>query len=186
MRALASGDRARRLSAVVSLAVVLTVDVVLTARPWPLCIVGLLDETAHLLTAWLFLAALLPERHRDLLPWALLGAVVIDLDHLPLYAWDVGAATDTGRPVTHSLSTVVLLLVLSAGRRLRTPLRGLALGVLLHLTRDLFTGPGVPLLWPASGASLLAPHPVYVVLLCAVTAAAVLRPGRPRAVTTAP
>ncbi|RFU22371.1 hypothetical protein [Geodermatophilus marinus] len=126
----------RGLTAVAALAVVLTLDTVAAARPWPLVVVGVLDEPAHLLTAWLLLTALLPERHRDLFPWALLAAVLIDLDHVPLYLWGVGAVTEFGRPVTHSLSLVVVLLALSwTGRRLRTPLGGLALGVLVHLAR---------------------------------------------------
>ena len=184
MRTVLTGDLGRRLSAVAALGVVLAVDAVLAAGQRPIVVVGLLDEPAHLLTAWLVLAALLPDRHGDLLPWALLGAVVIDVDHVPLYLWGVGAA-DGGRPVTHSLSTVVLLLVLSTGRRLRTPVLGLALGVPLHLTRDLFTGPGVPLFWPTSDANLLLPYPVYAGLLCVVTAVVVMRAGQSRRVSTA-
>lgn len=171
----------RRLAAVAALAVVLLLDTVAAARPWPLVVIGLLDEPAHFLTAWLLLTALLPDRSRALLPWALVAVVLIDVDHLPLFLWGVGAVAEFGRPVTHSLALAAALLVLSwTGGRVRTPLRGLALGVLLHLVRDLATGPGVPLLWPLDDSSVLAPYPAYVALLCLVTAVAVLRAGRSR------
>lgn len=169
----------RRLLAVLALATVLLLDAVLAAEHRPVVIEGLLDEPAHLLTAWLLLAALLPEGHRRLRPWALLGAVAIDLDHLPLYLWGVGTATLEGRPVTHSLTFVLALLILArVVVRYRLPLAGLALGVFLHLVRDIATGPGVPLAWPATDVSVLAPFAGYQALLVLVTAAAVLRPSR--------
>jgi hypothetical protein len=68
---------------------------------------GLLDESAHLATAWRFLAAFLPKRDRALLLWVLLGSVVIDVDHVPLYRWHLLAAGPGSRPVTHFLATVV-------------------------------------------------------------------------------
>jgi inner membrane protein len=158
--------RPSAIAAIAALAAVLAVDALISARPWPLPVIGVLDEIAHLLTAWLVLSAVLPARGRPLLPWALVGVVLVDVDHVPLYAWGVGAATDGGRPVTHSVGTVVLLMALSrAGRRLRTPASGFALGVLLHLLRDLFTGPGVPLLWPVIGTSVLMPYPAYAAVL---------------------
>jgi inner membrane protein len=76
--------------------------------------------------------------------------------------------------VTHCLLTVLVLLVgASVVRRGRTVLAALAAGVALHLLRDLGTGPGVPLLWPVSGASVLVPHSCYLgVLAVAVGTAA--------------
>ena len=62
--------------------------------------------------------------------------------------------------------------------RLRTPLSGLALGVVLHLVRDLITGRGVPLFWPVTGTSVLAPYALYVGLLSLAATWAVLRPAR--------
>ncbi|HYO35280.1 MAG TPA: metal-dependent hydrolase [Geodermatophilus sp.] len=184
MRTVPTGDLVRRLSAVAALGVVLAVDAVLATGQWPVVVVGLLDEPAHLLTAWLVLAALLPDRHGDLLPWALLGAVVIDVDHVPLYLWGVGTATGSGRPITHSLATVVALLALSrVSRGLRMPLCGLAVGLLLHLVRDLATGPGVPLLWPLTGTGVLVPYAGYAALLGLLALAIALRSGdgqRPR------
>jgi inner membrane protein len=148
--------------------------------------VALLDEPAHLLTAWLLLSVL-PLRRRVPWPWALVGAVAIDVDHVPLYLWHVGTATENGRPVTHGLLTLLALAAAALGvRRLRVPLLGLVCGVALHLVRDLGTGPGVPLVWPLSDASVLVPYAWYVALLAAATVVATVgsrvtsgqRPGR--------
>ena len=121
------------------------------------------------------------------MPWALLGAVVIDVDHIPLYVWDVGTADPEGRPVTHSLTVVLVLLALSRlPGRLRTPLSGLALGVLLHLVRDIVTGPGASLFWPIAGTSVLLPYPLYAGVLCLAAAWAVLRPRRQQPTAAGP
>jgi inner membrane protein len=170
----------RRVSAVAALVAILALDAIARAREWPLVVVGLLDEPAHLLTAWLLLAAVLPGRYRRLRRWALLGAVLIDVDHVPLFLWDVGAATAFGRPVTHSLALALVLLTLSWPRtRVQTPLRGLAVGVALHLVRDVATGPGLSLLWPVTSEGVLVAYSLYAALLCLATAAAVLRPEHP-------
>ncbi|WP_245820959.1 metal-dependent hydrolase [Geodermatophilus pulveris] len=145
-------------------------------RPWPLPVVGLLDEPAHLLTAWLFLAASPWARRRLDLRWVLLGAVAIDVDHLPLYLWGALASSPGGRPVTHSLITVLVLLVVAAlSRRLRTAATGVAVGVLLHFVRDVATGPGLPLAWPLCSGGALLPYGLYIGVVAAVTALAVAR-----------
>jgi inner membrane protein len=166
-----------RLSAIAALAAVLVLDAVVPDTS-SLLVFGLFDEMGHLATAWVLLVAFLPTRCRSLAPWALSGAVLIDVDHIPLYLWDVGTAAGTpGRPVSHSLIVVLLLLVVSRlHRRLRTPFTGLGLGVALHLVRDVVTGPGAPLLWPISTAGVRAAYPLYVGLLCLAAAWAALRP----------
>ena len=167
-----------RLSVIAALTVVLVLDAVVD-KDWPLPLVGAFDEIGHLATAWVLLVALLPDTYRSLVPWALLGAVLIDVDHIPLYLWDVAATHPEGRPITHSLTFVLVLLALSRLHgRLRTPLSGLALGVVLHLVRDVVTGPGAPLFWPITGTTVLAPYSLYVGLLCLAAAWAVLRPVR--------
>jgi inner membrane protein len=148
--------------------------------PSSLLVLGMLDEPAHFATVWLFLAAFLPTlpaRAHTLYLWALVGSVAIDVDHAPLYLWHVGAAGPGSRPVTHSLSTVVLLALAAAvaSPRLRAPLAGLALGTVLHFARDLAEGPGVPLLWPLSAADATVPYAVYLLVLTVVAAAAVAR-----------
>lgn len=159
--------------ALAALATVVVLDLALAARSWSVPVEAVLDEPAHLLTAWLLLAAM-GVRSRQVLVWALAGAVLIDLDHLPLYAGFAVTAGD-GRPVSHSLATVLVLLVAAgAWRSQRTRLAALALGVGLHVTRDLASGPGVPLLWPVLGNSGPVPYVVYLtVLVVAVVAVAV-------------
>lgn len=152
-----------------ALAAVLLLDAVQFGRPWPVPVTGLLDEPAHLLTAAVALLALLtlggPIGLRTA-AWALVGSVVLDLDHVALYVdWDL-LGTPGGRPGTHSLATVLVLLAVSLVPRLRAAGRGLALGVVLHLARDLGTGPGVPLLWPVTSASVVIPYPAYLSVFC--------------------
>jgi inner membrane protein len=159
-----------------ALAGVLLLDVVELAASWPVLFQGLLDEPAHLLTAWLCLSALgaplvpgLRER------WALAGTVLIDLDHLPLYVGHEGWAVEGSRPPTHSLLLLLLLLLLALSiPRWGTAVAFLAVGLLFHLVRDLATGPGVPLLWPF-GHPVLMPYSVYVAVLVVAAIAAVLR-----------
>jgi inner membrane protein len=148
-----------------------------SAETGSLLLLGLLDEPAHVATAWLFLAAFLPVRARTIYLWALVGSVAIDVDHVPLYLWHVLAADPESRPVTHSLTTVVVLAVAAAvaSTRLRSPLLGLALGTLLHFFRDLAEGPGVPLLWPLTTANASLPHATYLLILTVVAVAAVAR-----------
>lgn len=151
-------------------------DVVRSLGKWPVILEGGRDGAAHLLTALLILAAVLPAVTERFAGWVLVGAVVIDLDHIPLYAWHVGTVTGNGRPVTHSLGTVIALLALAAlGRRWRTPLLGLALGVVFHYVRDIATGPGLPLTWPLSTANVRLPYLVYVAVLVALAGVATWR-----------
>ena len=148
-------------------------DAALSGRE-PLLVTAVLDEPAHLLTAGLLLAAVLPGRARAVVPWALAGAVLIDLDHLPFYLWGALSTEGAGRPVTHSLATAAALAAAAvvARGRLRTALSGLALGVGLHLVRDLATGPGVPLWWPVEDDGVLVPYSWYVLVLGVATAVA--------------
>jgi inner membrane protein len=162
------------------LAVIGTVvlDLVLQARDWPLLPLGVLDESAHLLTAWLALAAL-TARTTALpgWPWVLAGAMLLDLDHVPLILGaEWVAATAGGRPVTHSLTTVVVLLTAATTcRGWRIPLIGLAAGAALHLARDIATGPGVPLFWPFAPDDTRLPYWPYLLVLGALATLAVVR-----------
>jgi inner membrane protein len=151
-------------------------DAVAAFRPWSVLATGLLDEPAHLLTAWLVVRAL-PVRAAPpwLCRWALVGSVAIDLDHLPLYLGNPGFLVDDSRPPTHSLALVVLLLAVALLRPLRRPAAGLAVGVLLHFVRDVATGPGVPLWWPMDDAVLRVPYPLYLAVLGVAAVIATLR-----------
>jgi inner membrane protein len=160
-------------------ACILALDAIAAARPWPIPVAGLLDEPAHVLTAWLALAAV-GSLGRASMPWVLVGAVAIDVDHVPLYVWHALVTSSGGRPVTHSLTTITgLLLIAAALPRYRTAAAGLAAGVLLHLTRDVATGPGIPALWPLWGHSVVFPYAVYVGFLAATATVATVRRLRP-------
>jgi membrane-bound metal-dependent hydrolase YbcI (DUF457 family) len=148
------------------------------------------DEPAHLATGLLFLLALLAlVRSRRPTPAFLAAAVVasvaIDLDHLPgLLGWH-GLTSGVPRPYTHSLVTPLALIAvgLIAGGRARPIAFGAAFGVGAHLFRDLFTGPGVALLWPLSSTAVRPPYVVFALAL-ALTAGAIVvaaaRVGRSR------
>ena len=159
---------------VVALLAVVALDAVQRSGPWPVPVVGLLDEPAHLLTAYLALACTGPARRWW--GWVLAGAVLIDLDNLPLYLGAEGiTGADGGRPVTHSLLTVGVLALVGLVLR---PALGLALGVALHLCRDLATGPGVPLLWPVADGNVQVPYPAYLLALAVLTLMATAARGR--------
>lgn len=157
-----------------ALTVVPVLDLVRGSRPWPTVVVGLLDEPAHLATTVLVLSAVARTAGSRLWAWALVGSVLIDLDHVPFHlGWDP-IVSPVGRPVTHSLIVVAALLACAGARRWRTAALGLALGVVSHLLRDLATGPGVPLVWPLSDTGVAVPYAVYwsVLVLAALVALA--------------
>ncbi len=100
--------------------------------------------------------------------------MLIDVDHVPqdLLGTDVLTA-GTRRPYTHSLTTALLLCAASAAARsprTRQAATGAALGVLLHLWRDLATG-GASIVWPVSTRLVTAPYVVYIVSLATAAAA---------------
>ena len=162
----------------IALAALLLLDRLQFARGWPTVVVGALDEPAHLLTTWLALAALAPRAGARLRAWALVGSVVIDLDHVPFFLGWQPIVSPVGRPVTHSLTVVVGVLLLAAVPVLRRAALALAAGVLSHLARDLATGPGVPLLWPLSPDGWTVPYGAYVACLVLAAAVALVRAVR--------
>lgn len=175
------GDLARNRAVVAApsfLVVIVALDLVQSSRNWPIPVVGLLDESAHVLTVALVLLALPTRFWQHYGGWVLLGSVALDIDHLPLFLGDPGFAVDGGRPPTHSLVTVlVLLLGASAVPKLRCALGGLSLGAGLHLLRDVATGPGVPLLWPLARDAAAVPYFAYLTLLGLLTVLVMVQQG---------
>lgn len=167
--------RASSACAVALLVVVVLLDLVAQHVGGSTLVNGLLDEPAHLATAGLVLLALplLPLRVAALV---LVGSVGLDLDHVPLYLHVPHIEAAGGRPVTHSLLTVAVLLVAAGlAPASRQYLVALAGGVLLHFLRDIATGPGIPLFWPYDHAIRL-PYQLYLAILVLLTLFAVLRP----------
>ncbi|HEV2770632.1 MAG TPA: metal-dependent hydrolase, partial [Solirubrobacteraceae bacterium] len=115
------------------------------------------------------------------------AATLIDLDHIPDLFGEEGISDVTPRPFSHSLVTVLVAGALAALVRARAPRYGsfavgVALGVAMHLLRDVFTGPGVSLFWPLSGEPVNGAFLVYLVAMIAVVAYAATpsrRVGRP-------
>jgi inner membrane protein len=139
------------------------------------------DETAHLLTAVLFLAAMpmvLPARF---VAGALIGAVAIDLDHLPLIAGSDLLTQQTNRPFTHALLTIAIVVGLSMllPTRWRWAGFGIAAGVAAHFWRDLATSTaGVPLLWPWQTFGFTLPYGLYLGVLIGCVGLAAMRQKR--------
>jgi inner membrane protein len=131
--------------------------------PYPA--LGLLDEPAHLATAALVVLAL-TVRDRTFAVAALVASVVIDLDHLPQELGADVLTQHTTRPVTHSLTGLLVLTAVAAVlSRRRAVAAGVACGIAAHLFRDLGTGGGVPLLWPLTSAELEVPYVLYLIVL---------------------
>lgn len=141
---------------------------------------GMLDETAHVLTTLIVLWALGgPLWDRMLYP-ALVASVAIDLDHIPQELCYFFLTEGTPRPYTHSLLTIAAVL---AGallwRRRRDLLLGIAVGVTLHLWRDMAEPrSGVALLWPLSDGSFSISQYVYLALMAAALVCGIRRSER--------
>jgi inner membrane protein len=141
---------------------------------------GPLDETAHLLTTLLVFWAIGRRADRYLVP-ALVASVVIDVDHLPGRLGSDWLTAGTPRPYTHSLLTVLIVL-LAAGlwRRRRDLLLGVAIGLTIHFWRDLADpGSGVSILWPASLHPFAVSHRGYLLVMVVLTGVGAFR-ARPQ------
>lgn len=146
-------------------------DQLVGSSPWGQ---GPLDETAHLLTTLFVVWAIGGPVFDRLLVPALVASVAIDLDHLPGELGYDFLTRGTPRPYTHSLLTIVILLVTSVfWTRRRELLLGAALGVAIHLWRDMAEpGTGVALLWPFSDSSWGYSHAIYLIAMALIFAAA--------------
>ncbi len=142
---------------------------------------ALLDWTDHLLTTLFIVWAIKPPVSERQLVAALVASVVIDVDHLPEQLGSDILTAGTMRPYTHSLTTIMVLLVLAAARRdWRAWELGAALGVASHLWRDLAepAGSGVALFWPVSDRTITTPAAVYLVSIAVLAAIGLARSRR--------
>lgn len=136
-----------------------------------------LDETAHFLTTLLVFWALAGKRAERYLWPALVASVAIDLDHVPQYLGYRGLTAGTPRPYSHSLLTILVVLVLAEiWRRRRDMFVGVAIGLAVHFWRDTAEPhSGVALLWPLSKHSFSTPHGLYLALMGGVIVVAWVR-----------
>jgi inner membrane protein len=139
-----------------------------TARP----VEAILDESAHALTALLLLKAV-GGVGGGLALQTMVGATLIDIDHVPMELGFNVMTRGTNRPYTHSLVSIGSLLVLAGltGGLARRSLLAVAFGVGTHLLRDAATG-GVPLYWPLLAKRETMGYAVYaaIVLVCSAAA----------------
>jgi inner membrane protein len=178
--------RLARLWPFAAVALVLAADAVLAETSLPQLAQAPIDEAGHLATACLLLGALWPQPPRRLVPSFLTAAVVIDVDHVPFTIFGTSVWTQgVGRPYTHSLLTVLVLVWTAA--LLRSPIvSALAAGVCAHFVRDVSTGPGLALGWPMSDAMVRLPYAfeLAVVILLGAIAWARAVEARPTETTT--
>lgn len=134
--------------------VIVLIDRSIWRPDFPWAAKGAGDETAHVATTALLLAPFAVRLDRPVVLGALAGSVLMDVDHIPVFA---GLLPDDRRPGTHSIATIGLV---AAGARLpglrrehRRFVWGLCAGLASHLLRDGLTG-GAPLLWPWSSRIL--------------------------------
>ena len=130
-----------------------------------LLIHGLADEVAHLMTTLICLAAVraigIPVH------WlaGVVGAVVLDLDHIPMLLDLVDPVQGSSRPESHSLAPVVAVLVLGVIiRPWRLALLTLAFAMSTHLLRDAATG-FAPVWWPLYDAPVHLRYSAYLLVL---------------------
>lgn len=157
---------------------VVVVEGILALEP-PTLFLGGADWIGHLATTAIIVAAIPRPLPRALIAGAFL-ALLIDLDHIPDLFADAGINDETPRPLSHSLVTVLVVGGTAAAVRARAPryadfALGVAIGVPMHLLRDVFTGPGVGLFWPLDTV-VEGPFLVYLAGLSLVALYAALRP----------
>ena len=148
--------------------VALAFDAANSRVPFSVLASGALDEVAHLATGALGLLALacFIDAPRRFYVAGLIASVAIDLDHIPLY---LGLGNPDQRPVTHSLTTVLVIVVAAAlSRRHRAVLAGAATGLLIHFARDIAEGPpGVRMLWPLQNTAWTATSRWFLAMIIA-------------------
>jgi hypothetical protein len=150
--------------ALACLATIAVADAVLHRVKVPWLAIGLFDHPAHLATAEL--VAMNVRRSKGWEQGLLVGALLPDVDHIPLALQPEHPQDGDPRPNTHTLLAVVPVAAAAAIARSER-LWGTAAGMLTHYARDLAVGGGLPMM----GRTLRAPYSAYAVA-CAVLALA--------------
>jgi len=125
---------------------------------------GLLDESAHVITARLVIGPRLAFLDSSFAAGVLIGSVLIDVDHVPLLLLKLPMDSAEDRPVSHSLLVPILVGAISTTTRgrVQSALLGVATGTLCHFMRDLSCG-GIPAYWPFTRRLIAVPYAVYAV-----------------------
>ncbi len=168
-----------RLAALGCLATVAAADYVILRRTPRWILIGPFDHAAHLATAGLVRLNIDPRPPG----WSagfLAGALLPDMDHVPLALRRQRPTAGDPRPVSHCLLAIAPVAALAAHTR-SPALAGTAAGMLAHFGRDVAVGTGVPLLWPARARSLRVPYAVYAATCVLLGLRAAVRKGADRA-----
>jgi hypothetical protein len=166
-------QRVRRAVASAAAAVVAGADWVIHYRTPRWILIGVFDHPAHLATAGL-IALNLPSRSPRWHAAFMAGALLPDLDHVPLALAEKHPDPGTPRPATHCLVAAAPLFALARASRSEM-LDGAAWGTLAHFARDVSIAPGMPLLRPFRRRDVRIPYPVYAVALATLTGLALTR-----------
>jgi len=148
-------------------------DALLMPRAASYAVLGLCDEPAHLATSLILLMAITAVAVRaggvvrtGFAIGLLLAGNLIDLDHVPEILGSEVLTAGTARPYTHSLTMLLLvvLVCLASRGRSRVVAAGAAVGLAGHFLRDLGTSP-ISLFWPVTPVGVTIPHAVYLAVL---------------------
>jgi membrane-bound metal-dependent hydrolase YbcI (DUF457 family) len=161
----------RKALALGCLATIAAADLTLHRRKPRWILVGLFDHPAHLATAGLVLANVARPRSRRWTAGFIAGAVLPDLDHVPLALRPIHPEVGDARPVSHCLLAVAPVAAAATVTQ-SDRLHGAACGMLAHFLRDVGVGSGVPLLWPASRRSVRVPYSAYIGICSALAVSA--------------
>ncbi len=145
----------------------------------PYAVEALFDEPAHVATGLLALTAFGLAFDLSVVLAVLAGSLLIDADHWPGVFGSKILQHGVPRPYTHSLGTIVVLLVvvlLLKGRKRELTLIA-TLALTLHFFRDMSEpgGPGVSLLWPLSDHAVTVRYLLYAVGMVGLAAIALIR-----------
>lgn len=148
---------------------VMNADRIGVARVIDFVLGSVIETLGHIVTVVLCLAVLAAFGVRAPARFAVgavLGAMLIDLDHIPEWLGWSARTAESVRPVFHSVFTVVViaLAVVWLPARWRTFGLGVVFGTLTHLARDIAMG-GIPLFWPLTDVAAAVPYGVYVGLM---------------------
>ena len=111
-----------------------------------------------------------------------MASVAIDVDHVPGALGDDVLTRGTPRPYTHSvLSVLVVLLAAALWRSRRDVLLGVAIGLTIHFWRDMAeSDTGVSLAWPVSDISgSVLSHTGYLLAMAVFVIVAAVRSRPP-------
>jgi hypothetical protein len=140
------------------------IDIVLRTKSPRLPVAAILDESAHVATTLILLG---PVQSPSCLAFpicAMVGSVIVDLDHVPAVLRHHPLRTAEDRPVTHSLPTLGLVYAMTTTTSAHPAWLGLSVGATSHFIRDIGTG-GLPFLWPVRRDLFRVKPYVYTLLL---------------------